>query len=129
MADQTTSKMSTHLTDEELAGFKKQLLALQEEEQEEIKTLREGIESINQKADDNRSGTAHHQGDVASDTQLKKTNYQLIENKQQKLEKIAAALDRIELGTYGICTVTGSQISKERLDAIPYALHTVDAKR
>ena len=40
---------------------------------------------------------------------------------QDELKAIAAALERIAKGTYGICTRCGRPISRERLDAVPYA--------
>lgn len=38
---------------------------------------------------------------------------------QQELRQIAAALDRIEKGTYGICVKCGDEIAAERLDLLP----------
>ena len=38
---------------------------------------------------------------------------------QQELRQIAAALDRIAKGTYGICTKCGDDIAAERLDLLP----------
>jgi len=39
---------------------------------------------------------------------------------QQELRQIAAALTRIEAGTYGTCTRCGDQIAEARLDLLPY---------
>ena len=39
-----------------------------------------------------------------------------------------AALERIENGTYGICTGSGLPIPKERLRAIPWATERVEYK-
>lgn len=39
---------------------------------------------------------------------------------QDELKAIDAALERIAKGTFGICTRCGAEISKERLDAVPY---------
>ena len=44
------------------------------------------------------------------------------------VRQIDRALDKIEEGTYGICDITGKDISKARLEAIPYATMTVDAQ-
>lgn len=38
---------------------------------------------------------------------------------QQELRQIAAALDRIAAGTYGVCTKCGSAIAPGRLDLVP----------
>lgn len=44
------------------------------------------------------------------------------------VEEIDAALDRIEAGTYGVCTGSGKPIPKERLKAIPWAAECVEFK-
>jgi len=50
-------------------------------------------------------------------------------DRQRKLiAKIAAALERIEDGTYGYCEETGEPISLKRLDARPIATLSVEAQ-
>lgn len=44
------------------------------------------------------------------------------------LRQIARALEKIEENTYGICDVTGEEISIARLEAVPYAIMTVKAQ-
>ncbi|GKX33913.1 MAG: dimethylmenaquinone methyltransferase [Rhizobiaceae bacterium MnEN-MB40S] len=39
---------------------------------------------------------------------------------QKEVRAIDAALQRIENGVFGICMECGEEISKERLDAVPY---------
>jgi len=53
----------------------------------------------------------------------------LIENSEQTLREIDAALQRIEDRTYGICEKDGSPIPKARLRAIPWARLCVDCQR
>src|SRR5882724_7540663 len=38
------------------------------------------------------------------------------------------ALSRIELGTYGVCEMSGKQIPRARLEAIPFARFTVECQ-
>ena len=118
----------THLSDEELEHFKNKLLKEKEESEKEIERLKERAENIEDDFDDRQSGQAHHPGDVASDAQIKKTSFTLLEKQREKHQKIEAALERIESGTYGVCLISGDPIEKERLEAIPYAMHKVDAK-
>ena len=40
---------------------------------------------------------------------------------RQELAQVKRALERIELGTYGISEVSGKSIPIERLEALPYA--------
>jgi len=50
-------------------------------------------------------------------------------DRQRKLiAKIDAALERIEMGEYGYCEITGEPISLQRLDARPIATMTLEAQ-
>lgn len=44
------------------------------------------------------------------------------------LRQIGRALEKIEENTYGICDLTGEEIVKARLEAVPYAVTTVKAQ-
>ena len=43
-----------------------------------------------------------------------------------ELAKIASALQRIERGEYGLCSVCGEAVDSNRLRAYPYALDCID---
>lgn len=45
---------------------------------------------------------------------------------RQEIVQVRAALDRIENGTYGICSVCGDEIGLERLRARPIATRCID---
>jgi len=128
MSTTESSVDSTYLSEKELEYFKDKLLREQDQAKARIHKLESSIEEIEQKLDDNTSGSAHHQGDLGSGEEIRETNYTLIEKQKEKLEKITVALDRIESGNYGICLVTGDPIRKERLEVMPYATHSVEAK-
>ena len=50
--------------------------------------------------------------------------------RQEKfIKNLTNALIRIENKTYGICRVTGQLISKERLNLVPHATLSIEAKR
>jgi RNA polymerase-binding transcription factor DksA len=53
----------------------------------------------------------------------------LLENEEKQLQEIAAALQRIELGSFGTCEECHKPILKARLDALPFARHCVDCAR
>lgn len=53
----------------------------------------------------------------------------LAQRQLQFINKLKAALVRIENKTYGICRVTGELIPKERLRAVPHATMTIEAKQ
>jgi len=71
----------------------------------------------------------NHLGDTATVTYDRELDYTLEENAEHVLADIDAALQRIEEGTYGICTSCGKQISEERLEARPWATLCIDCQR
>lgn len=64
--------------------------------------------------------------DIASTDLDKRVLGELGDQEVRRLRLIESALSRIDNGTYGICLKTGKPIPKERLEAIPYALYTVE---
>jgi DnaK suppressor protein len=53
-----------------------------------------------------------------------------IRDRERKLiEKIKAALERIENGTFGICEICGREIGEERLRARPVTTQCIDCKK
>ncbi len=71
----------------------------------------------------------NHIADVATETLDREMDYSLTENSEQVLSEINAALQRIEDGTYGTCTVCGKEIGAERLEAYPWASLCIDDAR
>ena len=68
------------------------------------------------------SNVPGHLADLASDEYEEEVNLGLLENEAEFLEEVNDALDRIERGTFGRCENCGRDISRERLEALPYAL-------
>ncbi len=120
---------NTHLTDEELKHFRSKLLEEKETAEKEIREMKESYDDLTKNSDDTQSSQDHHQGDLGSDESEKTVVLSAIERNKEKLEKIKVALDRMNDGNYGICIATNKPIQKERLEAIPYALYSVEAKR
>ena len=52
----------------------------------------------------------------------------LLSQEQDALYEIDQALKRIELGTYGVCEMSGKPIPHARLEAIPFARFTVECQ-
>jgi DnaK suppressor protein len=59
--------------------------------------------------------------ELGSDNFAQELTLSLLGNEKEVLEQIAAALDRIKEGTYGVCEDCGKEIPEARLEAIPYA--------
>ena len=48
---------------------------------------------------------------------------------RQVIDRITAALERLNAGTYGLCTRCSAAIAAARLDVLPYAEKCVDCQR
>lgn len=71
----------------------------------------------------------NHLAETATVTLDREIDYTLEENASHVLAAIDAALERIDQGTYGICSTCGNPIPAERLQALPYASQCIDCKR
>lgn len=127
MNKQETPIASSPFNEEELEHFRKKLHKEKEEAERTIHELKESLGELNEAQLDEKSSLDDHHGNIATDELEKETKYTMIEKEKKKIEKIIVALDRIADGNYGICLATGKPIAKERLEAIPYALYTVEA--
>ena len=59
---------------------------------------------------------------------LKDSLSQLAARQQKFITNLENALVRIKNGTYGVCSVTGNLIGKERLKAVPHTTLSIEAK-
>jgi RNA polymerase-binding transcription factor DksA len=69
-----------------------------------------------------------HMGDSGTDNFDRDFALSLLSSDQDALYEIEEALKRIERGTYGVCELTGKNIPKARLTAIPWTRFTVEAQ-
>ncbi len=74
-------------------------------------------------------GVDNHLGDMATATHDRELDEGLEEGARQALEAVAAALRRIDDGTYGTCQLCGGPIGEERLRALPWASLCIDDQR
>jgi DnaK suppressor protein len=70
-----------------------------------------------------------HPADVGTDAFEQEFTLSLLENQEQVLEEIDAALDRVRTGTFGRCEECATAIPKTRLQALPYARYCVACAR
>jgi len=66
-----------------------------------------------------------HQADAGSDAYDRDFALSMLGKEQDALYEINEALKRIETGTYGLCEGTGTRISEERLEAMPFARFSI----
>src|SRR5712671_5399923 len=74
------------------------------------------------------AGYSLHMADSGTDNFDRDFALSLLSSDQDAIYEIEEALKRIEKGTYGICELTGKQIPKSRLEAIPWTRFTVQAQ-
>jgi DnaK suppressor protein len=70
-----------------------------------------------------------HLADLGSRDCEEGVNLTLLENEEQLMEEINAALARIEQGTFGHCEKCRNDIARERLQAVPYTRYCIECSR
>jgi RNA polymerase-binding protein DksA len=70
-----------------------------------------------------------HMADYGSDRYEQDFTLGLIENEEEIVRHIDAALERIDSGEFGICEVCSGDIGVPRLQAIPYVKLCIDCQR
>lgn len=100
------------------APFKAQLLALQTDLRSQLTTLRGGDVGRVEASAAHFEPTQDARGQVAAERALELT---LDEHESAELRAVQAALQRIENGTYGLCSDCGVAIAPARLHAAPQA--------
>jgi len=88
--------------------------------------------TLNHTRDDasgNLSSMPIHMADIGTDNYEQEFTLGLIEGDRKLLREIDLALSKLDAGTYGICEVTGLQISRARLDAKPEARYCIEYAR
>lgn len=72
------------------------------------------------------SGIDNHPADAGSEMFERSKDLALLEKEAFRLERVDAALSRMETGEYGRCVACGSFIPFERLEAMPTAIYCVE---
>ena len=121
MAEKTT------YTKDELAEFRKLILAKIESAQDDLDILRAATANDSDNGTEDTSPT-FKQFEEGSSTLSKEENIKLAERQAKFIRNLSGALIRIENKTYGICRVTGKLIAKERLKLVPHATLSMEAK-
>jgi len=69
-----------------------------------------------------------HTGDAGSDAYDRDFALSLLSQERDSLFEIDAALKKINDGNYGVCEISGKNIPRERLEALPFARYTVECQ-
>ncbi len=116
----------TKYSDEELKEFEALIYEKLAKAKSEFNTLKS---SLTREADDSGGNFSSVKTlEDGADTAEKEHLSQLAGRQQKFITNLENALVRIKNGTYGICVDTGKLISKERLQAVPHTMHSIEAK-
>ena len=124
MPNQKKSKL---FTAEELSEFKKSLLARRRILVGDASHLED--EALNKSRDAAATPDITKFADLGSDNYEQEFSIGLLENEEEALREIDAALERIKEGTFGMCEVCNHKIAKGRLSAIPYVRLCVECQK
>lgn len=75
------------------------------------------------------SSYGQHLADAGTDAFDRDFALSLVSSEKEALHEIEKAIQRIFDGTYGICSITGKPISKERLKAVPFTRFSVEGQQ
>jgi RNA polymerase-binding transcription factor DksA len=118
----------TRYSEEELKEFEALILRKLDKAREEYKILKDTLNRNNDEGTDATSGGNTKVLEDGAETAEKENLSQLAARQQKYISNLENALIRIKNGTYGICSVTGKLIPKERLIAVPHTTQSIEAK-
>ena len=117
----------TRYSDSELKEFEELILEKRATALSELKVLKGTLNKSDDEGTDSTASTTKVLEDGA-DTAEKENLNQLAARQQKFINNLENALIRIKNGTYGICSVSGKLISKERLRAVPHTTQSIESK-
>ena len=101
-------------------GFYEQCkAALEQRKQELIARLQQIDEGIHQERSQNLE-------DQASEIETDEVMDQIGEVSDLELRRVESALNRLDAGTYGVCSVCNEPIAKKRLTALPMTEYCIE---
>jgi RNA polymerase-binding transcription factor DksA len=124
----TSSDTRTRYSEEELKEFEELIHKKLDKARDEYRILKETLNRNNDEGTDATSGGNTKVLEDGAETAEKENLSQLAARQQKYIMNLENALVRIKNGTYGICSVTGKLIPKERLIAVPHTTQSIEAK-
>ncbi len=111
----------------EMKVYKERLLIVRARLRGDVNALASAaLNKTRSEASGDLSAMPIHMADIGSDAYEQEFTLGLMENDEDTLGRIEAALERIEDGVYGSCVECEGRIPKTRLNAIPYTPYCID---
>jgi RNA polymerase-binding transcription factor DksA len=114
-------------SDKELSEFKTLIQEKIEKAQHDLELIKSAYMNDHNNGTDDTSPT-FKAFDEGSAVMSKESNSQLAIRQEKFIRDLKNALIRIENKTYGVCRVTGKLINKKRLELVPHATLSIEAK-
>ncbi|QDS95240.1 General stress protein 16O [Roseimaritima multifibrata] len=105
--------------------FEQMLRSLRTRFRDDVQSMSDAALHSSEDSSAEASRAPNHLADIGSDAFDQEFTLSLVENEEETLQQIEAALERLALGQYGTCADCGKLIPKERLAAIPFTAHCV----
>jgi len=121
MAQEPTVRYS----DEELEEFRVLILEKLAKAEEELAFTQKQIEELNEVGFNQQGGDWYDDSSAHADLELLQ---RMAQRQERHIQDLRNALLRIQNKTYGICTVTGQLIDKNRLRLVPHATKSLEGK-
>ncbi|RUS48414.1 TraR/DksA C4-type zinc finger protein [Cohnella sp. AR92] len=119
--------MTLHMTDGKLQSLRRRLIRDKQEIERKIRDNSHfGLENSYREETGELSSNDNHPADAGTEMFERGKDIALLENEAFRLDRIDAALRRMETGEYGRCAACGRFIPDERLEAMPTAIFCVD---
>ena len=118
----------TRYSDAELEEFRAIIMEKLDKAKKDYDLLRSGITNADGNDVSDTSPTFKVMEEGAA-TLSKEEAGRLAQRQMKFIQRLQAALIRIENKTYGVCRETGKLIAKERLRAVPHATLSIEAKQ
>src|SRR5262249_41235198 len=108
--------MATGLKPEEFETYRNALLSLRARLRGDLDQMpAEALRRAQPDASGNLSSVPLHMADLGTENYDQEFTLGLIENEQETLEEVQAAISRLDAGTYGRCEECGEPIARQRL--------------
>jgi DnaK suppressor protein len=115
------------MTHEEQDSYRQHLLEKAAQlRNDETGVVGDALRQAGGEASGNLSNVPMHLADFGTDAFEQEMSASLLANARQLRAEIAAALDRMDQGTFGQCQECSRDIGKGRLQAVPYTRYCVD---
>lgn len=121
------AKKIVRYSDEDLAEFKEIILAKLQASKMDYEMIKDFI-SLESDNGTNDTSPSYKLMEDGADVTMKEESANHAARLKKYIENLHNALCRIENKTYGICSITGELISKERLRSVPHSTLSINAK-